>query len=171
MVAIGEELAKARKRQGYTQEQLASGLPLSRESIAKYETGARKLPDDMRRPIAEAVDDVEFYFITWNEAAGEVSIPFFNGEFVDQHPASMVFLVKQETVEALEHLRRVSWVKPIHMRNQAEREDMEKVVFELLDAAASIINLVAVVSREYRFSMKKLFKQWRLTLKARRYHK
>ncbi|MDE3837899.1 XRE family transcriptional regulator [Bacillus methanolicus] len=171
MATIGKELAKARKRQGYTQEQLAMDLPVSRESLAKYETGARKLPDDMRRPIAEAVDDVEFYFITWNEAAGEVSIPFFNGDYVDHHPSSMVFLVKQETDEALEQLRRVCWFKPVHMRTETEREDMQKVVFELLDAAASTINLVAVVCREYGFSMRKLFKQWRLTLKARRLQK
>ncbi|MBU8773217.1 helix-turn-helix domain-containing protein [Cytobacillus oceanisediminis] len=165
---IGAELVKARKRQELTQQQLSFDLPVSRESLAKYETGTRNLPEDMRQLIAHSLDDVEFYFATWNDAAGEVSIPFFNGDYIDQHPASMVFLVQTETKEALDHLSKVSWVKPIHTRTEQEREEMKQTLFEILDAAASMINLVAVICREYRFSMKKLFKEWRLTLKARR---
>lgn len=168
---IGEELALARKRQGITQEQLAFELPVSRESIAKYEIGSRKLPMDMRRPIAHQIDDEEFYFRTWNEAAGEVSIPYLNGDHVDQHPASMAFLVNKETDEAVEHLKRVCWAKPVHMTNEFEKEEVKRAIFETLDAATSMINLVAVISREHKFSLKKLFVEWRLTLKARRMEK
>jgi transcriptional regulator with XRE-family HTH domain len=168
---IGEELAMARKRQGLTQEQLALELPVSRESIAKYETGARRLPEDLRRPIAQTIDDEEFYFRTWGDAAGEVAIPYLNGDYVDQHPASMAFLVKRETNEALEQLSQVCWVKPIHTRTDTELEEMKRVIFEALDAAASLINLVAVICRECGFSMKKIFTEWRLSLKARRLEK
>ncbi|MCL6571731.1 MAG: helix-turn-helix domain-containing protein [Bacillus sp. (in: Bacteria)] len=168
---IGEELARARKRQGLTQEQLAIDLPLSRESIAKYEIGSRRFPDDMRRPIAQLIDDEEYYFKTWGDAAGEVSIPFLNGEYIDHHPASMAFLVQRETDEATKQLTRVCWSKPINSQNEREREEVKKAVFETLDAAASMINLVAVICREYKFSMKKLFAEWRLTLKVRRMEK
>jgi len=41
---LGKEMANARKRKGITQEGLASNTPVSRESIAKYETGARTFP-------------------------------------------------------------------------------------------------------------------------------
>jgi transcriptional regulator with XRE-family HTH domain len=168
---IGEELARARKRQGVTQDQLALDLPVSRESIAKYEIGSRRLPEDMRRPIAKQIDDEEYYFKTWGDAAGEVSIPYLNGEYVDQHPASMAFLTKKETDEATEHLQRVCWTKPVHTVSELEREDVKRAIFETLDAATSMINLVAVICREHKFSMKKLFAEWRLTLKARRMEK
>jgi transcriptional regulator with XRE-family HTH domain len=168
---IGEELAKARKRQGLTQEQLAFGLPVSRESIAKYEIGSRRLPEDMRRPIAQQIDDEEYYFKTWSDATGEVSIPFLNGDFIDHHPASMAFLVQKETDEATEQLTRVCWAKPVHTQNENEREEVKRAVFETLDAAASMMNLVAVICKEYDFSMKNLFSDWRLTLKARRMEK
>jgi transcriptional regulator with XRE-family HTH domain len=170
-MAIGQMLASARKRQGYSQEELSMDLPISRESLAKYETGSRRVPEDMRRPIAEALDDVEFYFNTWQDAAGEVAIPYFNGDYVDQHPSSMVFLVKTETAEALQQLDMVSWAKPVHTRTDPEREEMKRVVAELLDAAASIINLVGVLCREYRFSMKDIFKAWKLSLKVRKFNK
>jgi transcriptional regulator with XRE-family HTH domain len=165
---IGEELARARKRQGITQVELANELPLSRESIAKIELGSRRLQDDMRRPIAQQIDDEEYYFKTWGDAAGEVSIPFLNGEYIDHHPASMAFLVQKETNEATEQLTRVCWAKPVHTQNESEREEVKKAVFEILDAVASMMNLVAVICKEYDFSMKRLFKDWRVTLKVRR---
>lgn len=168
---IGEELAKARKRQGFTQEELAFELPISRESIAKYELGSRRLPEDMRRPIAQQIDDEEYYFRTWGDATGEVSIPFLNGDYIDHHPASMAFLVQKETDEATEQLQRVCWAKPVHIQNDVEIEEVKRAIFETLDAAASMINLVAVICREYKFSMKKIFAEWRLTLKIRRMEK
>jgi transcriptional regulator with XRE-family HTH domain len=170
-VAIGTEVANARKRKGYTQEQLTLDLPISRESLAKYETGDRRFPKDMYLPVAEKLDDEEFYFITWNEAAGVVSIPYFDGEYIEHHSASMKHLAQIETNEALDHLERACWYKPVHSRSDSEKEEMKKVLRELLDAAASMVNLVAVICREYDFSMKDVFKQWRLTLRARRLQK
>lgn len=38
MMSIGKEVAMARKRKGITQEQLSLEIPVSRESLAKYET-------------------------------------------------------------------------------------------------------------------------------------
>ncbi|GAA0313585.1 hypothetical protein GCM10008967_00080 [Bacillus carboniphilus] len=170
-MAIGEEIGNARKRQGLTQEELSMKLPISRESISKYEKGGRSVPKDMRKHIAEGIDDTELYFATWNEAAGVVSIPFFNGEHIDQHPASMKHLVQFETNEALEQLERLSWVKPIHTRTDREKEEVKQAIVEVLDAAASMINLVAVLCREHKFSMKQIFKAWRSSLKVRRYSK
>ncbi|WP_141432447.1 helix-turn-helix domain-containing protein [Bacillus sp. 03113] len=168
---IGEEIAKARKRQGLTQEQLSLDLPTSRESLAKYETGARRIPEDMRSHIAQGIDDVEYYFVTWNESAGEVAIPFLNGDFIDQHPSSMAFLVQRETDEAIVQLRGLCWTKPVHTRSDSEQEEIKRAIFETLDAATSMINLVAVICREHKFSMKKIFREWRLTLKMRRMEK
>jgi transcriptional regulator with XRE-family HTH domain len=168
---LGEELAVARKRKGLTQEKLSENLPISRESLAKYETGTRPYPEDMRPIIASGVDDPEFFFTTWEDASGQVSIPYFDGDFIDRHPSSMAYLVKAETEEAINQLDKVSWSKPIHMRTEQEREDMKRVIFELLDAAASMINLVAIICREYNFSMSTIFKQWHISLKSRRYEK
>jgi transcriptional regulator with XRE-family HTH domain len=170
-VMEGEELASARKRKGITQQQLSLKLPISRESIAKYETGRQHFPKDLRALTAEAIDDEEYYFVRWNESAGDVSIPYLNGEFIEHHPTAMMMLVKKESLEALDHLEKACWYKPVRFQNDTEREEMKKVAFEVLDAAASMINLVALISKEYQFSMIKIFKQWRLTLKARRLQK
>ncbi len=169
LIKLGEELAEARKRQGLTQEQLAMDLPVSRETIAKYETNQRKFQEDLYQQVAYSVDDPEYYFATWNEAAGHVSIPYFNGDYIDRHPASMKYMVQQETNEALDQMERVCWAKPIRMQNESEREEIKRVIHEILDAAASMINLVAVLCKEYDFSMKSIYKMWWASIKTRRW--
>lgn len=168
---VGEELAKARKRKGLTQEELAWKLPVSRESLAKYEIGTRKIPDDLRDDIAVAVDDVEYYFVTWNAAAGEVAIPFLDGDYIDKHPSSMMILAKKETREALENLESICWYKPTNCLDEIEKKQLKQAMFEILDAATSLVNLIGILCRDYKFSMKKIFKEWRLSLKLRNYKK
>ncbi|WP_394514109.1 helix-turn-helix domain-containing protein [Priestia aryabhattai] len=169
MVKLGSELAEARKRQGLTQEQLAMGLPVSRETIAKYEINQRKFQKDLYQQISHSVDDPEYYFATWYEATGYVSIPYFNGDYIDRHPASMKYMVHQETNQALNQMERVCWAKPISIQNEAEREEAKRVIHEILDAAASMINLVAVLCKEYDFSMKSIYKIWWSSIKTRRW--
>lgn len=42
---------------GITQEQLSSEIHVSRESLAKYETEQRRLPEDLRKYITEGIYD------------------------------------------------------------------------------------------------------------------
>ncbi|PAQ15042.1 transcriptional regulator [Bacillaceae bacterium SAOS 7] len=168
---IGEKIAEARKRVGFTQKDLSEGEEVfcSREAIAKYETGKRPFPKDHFQGVAHTLDDPQFYFDSWEETTGYVSIPFFDGDYIDQHPSAMKYMVKKETYEALENMDKVCWIKPVHIRNNAEQEEIKQVIKELLDAAASMINLVAILCREYGFSMRSIFKQWRLSTKAKRW--
>ncbi|WP_018764088.1 helix-turn-helix domain-containing protein [Bacillus sp. 105MF] len=168
-MSIGKEIASARKRKGYTQEELSSSIPASRESLAKYETENRILPKDMQKHLSEALDDPQFFFQVWGEAAGTVSIPYLDGEYIDQHPTSMKYMVQKETAEALEQLETVCWFKPPQALSDLEKQEMNKVMHEILDAAASMTNLVAVLCERHDFSMKEVFKYWRLSLRARRY--
>ncbi len=61
-MSIGKEVAMARKRKGITQEQLSLEIPVSRESLAKYETEQRRLPEDLRKCITEGIDDATVVF-------------------------------------------------------------------------------------------------------------
>ncbi|QWH66199.1 XRE family transcriptional regulator [Bacillus wiedmannii] len=170
-MSIGKEVAMARKRKGITQEQLSLEIPVSRESIAKYETEKRKLPEDLRKCITEGIDDPQLFFKMWSEATGYVSIPFFNGELIDLHPASMRYMVHQETNEVLEQLNTVCWFKPSQTWSESEKEELKKVMHEILDATGSMMSLVAVLCDQYGISMKEVFKYWKVSLRARKYIK
>ncbi|MFD2924204.1 helix-turn-helix domain-containing protein [Halobacillus naozhouensis] len=170
-MTIKDELVKARHRQDFKQLELAFESNYSRETISKVETGDRKYQPEMRRPFAESVDDPEFFFHTWEDAAGHVHIPYFDGDHIYQDPLALHHLVDQEAQEAMEKLDQVKWHKPHSSRSDVEKEEIKRLIYELLDAAASMVNLVAILCRDYGFSMKGLFKDWIITLKARRYKK
>ncbi|OAH53864.1 transcriptional regulator [Domibacillus aminovorans] len=172
-MTIGRKIADARKRTGHSQRSLSEmeEVAVSKESIAKYEKGTRTFPKDMYPRVAGALDDPQFYFETWQETTGYVSIPYFNGAVIDRHPAAMVHLVKSETVEAIDQVEMVCWYKPSENRTEHEKEDVRQVIKELLDAAASMINLAAELCKDNGFSMKSLFREWRVSLKARKYER
>jgi transcriptional regulator with XRE-family HTH domain len=168
-MAIGEAMSAARKRKGMSQQNLSKECNYSRESIAKYETGSRKLPREMYATVTQKIDDPEFYFDTWGETTGFVSIPYFNGENIDRHPSSMVFLVKQEIEEAMERLDEVCWAKPVRAYADSERQQLTTTLHEGLDAAASLVNMVACICEYHEISMKDLFRSWHVSLKSRKY--
>ncbi|MCP3026643.1 XRE family transcriptional regulator [Halobacillus sp. A5] len=170
-MTIRDELVKARNRQETTQLELSFDANYCRETISKVETGDRKYQPEMRKAFSESLDDPEFYFHSWEEATGYVHMPYLNGDHIQHDSIHMRFFVEKETKEALEHLDHVKWYKPIASNSEQEKEEVKRVIKEILDSAASQVNLVAALCKEYDFSMKKLFKEWLVSLKARRFKK
>jgi transcriptional regulator with XRE-family HTH domain len=170
-VAIGNEIAAARKRQVISQQEVSQGINYSREAVSKFESGDRTIPKEVVQKIAQNIDDPRLYFETWKENSGFVSVPFFDGDYIDQHPASMMYLVQKETGEALDSIKSATWSKPAKMCTQEEKDHLKQVLKENLDAAASMINLVACMCKEHGFSMRDLFREWNVSLKIRKYNK
>jgi transcriptional regulator with XRE-family HTH domain len=170
-LAIGEAIAEARKRQEKTQQDVSHGINYSREAISKFETGDRSIPKEVVSKITHNIDDPQLYFETWKENSGFVSIPYFDGDYIDQHPTSMMYLVKMETAEALNAIESAAWSKPAVMFTQDERENMKQILKENLDAAATMINLVACICKAHDFSMRDLFREWNVSLKIRKFNK
>ncbi|MFC7061660.1 XRE family transcriptional regulator [Halobacillus seohaensis] len=170
-MTIENELVKARNRQDTTQLELSFDTNYCRETISKVETKDRKYQPEMRKAFSESLDDPEFYFHTWEESTGYVHMPYLDGDHIQHDPIHMRYFAEQETQEALENLDHVKWHKPIQANSDLEREEVKQVIKEILDSSVSQINLVAALCKEYDFSMKKLFKEWLISLKARRLKK
>lgn len=170
-MAIGSLIAEGRKRKQLSQESVSYSVKCSRESIAKYENGSRKIPKDLVPKISQTIDDPQLFFDSWEHIAGHVSIPYFDGDIIDQHPSSMKNLTEHETEEALKALEEVCWFKTSKACNEADIEVIRKTLNETLDAAASMVNLVACMCKEYQLSMNDLFSKWQLSLKIKQYQK
>lgn len=172
-MTIGRKMAEARKRTGHSQRSLSveEEMAVSKESIAKYEAGTRKIPKDMYPRVAQALDDPQFYFESWEETTGYVSIPYLDGSHIDHRAATLVHLVKMETHKAMTSVEKLCWFKPADQHSDLEKEEVQQVMKELLDTVASIMNLVAAICKEHRFSMKVVFRQWRVNVKARQHKK
>jgi transcriptional regulator with XRE-family HTH domain len=161
---IGQNIALARKRKGLTQEQLSMHVCVTREAIAKYETGERTIPKDILIGIINQLDDVELYIASWRAVTGSVSIPLMDGINIDTHSTSMVCLVKKETSEALKQVENMTWYLPSEKR---DKEEVERMIAELLDAASSMMNLVVSLCKEHGLSMRVVFRKWQESLRMR----
>ncbi|OMP68725.1 helix-turn-helix domain-containing protein [Domibacillus epiphyticus] len=172
-MTIGKKIAEARKRTGHSQRSLSEEeeMTISKESIAKYEGGTRNLPKDMYPRVAQALDDPQFYFEAWEETTGLVSIPYLDGSYIDHRAASLVHLVKMETEKAMKSIEKICWFKSADQHSELEKEEIQQLMKELLDMAASILNLVAALCKEHQFSMKMIFRQWRVSMKVNQYNK
>lgn len=172
-MTIGKKIAEARRRTGHSQRSLSeeAEIAVSKESIAKYEAGTRTFPKDMYPRIAQALDDPQFYFEAWEETTGYVSIPYLDGSYIDHRAASLVHLVKLETDKAMTSMEKTCWFKPADQYSELEKGEIQQVMKELLDTVASIMNLIAALCKEHRFSMKMIFRQWRVNVKERQYKK
>lgn len=163
---FSEVMTEARKRQDLTQDDLSLRTFTSRSTIAGYETGRRGMPDELVRDVTQNLDDPELYFSAWRHVGGDVSIPIMNGINVDAYSSSMVFLVLKETKEALEHVEDMPWHLPASKRST---EVVEDTIMELLDAVASMMNLVVCLCRENNITMSRIFRKWQLSMKNRGY--
>jgi transcriptional regulator with XRE-family HTH domain len=170
-MSFGSTLKEALKHTETEQLELALEMNYSRQTVSAWANDSRNIQEDALPKVAEKLDYPNLYLESALLATGGVSIPVLDGDYIDQHPASMKFLVQKETNEALDELGRASFIKPISYQTSQEKEEMKKVIRELLDAACSIVNMVAILCREYNFSMKDIYKSWFITLKARRMRK
>lgn len=151
-MSYGEKIAQARARKGYSRKGFSeqTEIPFSEHSVSKWEAGTRRIPDDAYPHITNNLDDMQLYFETWETLPGHVSIPYLDGSMIMRQGAAMSQLVKKEACKAMEHIEQYCWFKPPELR---EEEEVQRVIDELLDASASMINLVAVLCAESNLSM------------------
>lgn len=118
----GEKIAQARTRKGYSQKGFSeqTEIPFSEHSVAMWEAGTRRIPDDPYPHITNNLDDTQLYFETWETLTGHVSIPYLDGSMIMRLGAVMSLLVKKEACEAREHVEQYCWFKPPELREENE---------------------------------------------------
>ena len=88
---IGSNLQLLRKKLGFTQEEIAEFLGITRVELSYYETGARTLPTTVMTPLANLYGVDEFDFYTENFEVSRVNLALaFRGESV--RPSDLVQL-------------------------------------------------------------------------------
>lgn len=162
---------EVREAAGYTQEQLAMDLFISRESISLAEQGRRKVPKSIRKKLVETLDDGFLAFAIAEEAMGDIFITKLNGERVDLHRSSVKNKTKEELLEAIEWIEASCIVNHPSSMNAEERIKLEEALIQAIDAIYALCHFVAVICREYKFSWIRLWKKHRKKLKERGYVK
>ncbi|MEB2774978.1 helix-turn-helix transcriptional regulator [Algoriphagus sp. D3-2-R+10] len=75
---IGKNLQALRKKQGFTQDQIAEYLGILREEVSYYENGSRTMPTSLMSPLANlyGVDEYDFYEENFNIASVNLALAF-----------------------------------------------------------------------------------------------
>lgn len=166
-MAIGQKIAESRKRVGISQQDLAKRVPVTREAIAKYETGDRKFPDDLRSAFCLGLDDALFIKEIQKDATGGTYLPYLDGPIILHEYASLIFMAKRELKEATSHLAEIDVTKPNQLLTDSEVEHIKRTIRELLDAAAAADTLVINLCSRFNLSYSNEVKNWINTLIAR----
>jgi transcriptional regulator with XRE-family HTH domain len=167
MNRLGSVFARARNWKGYTQEQLSMELPMSREAISKAETGARKIPKDLRSITVKELD-YPFYSmaVAYEDTAG-AWVPELDGEAVDLHRSSVKSKTIEELNEALEALNRVCVSNHPGYIQEHQKHELEEALIQVIDAIIALSHYLAIICLDYGFSWLKLWKKQHLKLRSK----
>lgn len=146
---VGEMLKEIRGEQ--TQLSLGLELNLTRETISKYENERSKVPTDISRTLINKYDNPKFAMTIRNEYTG-TGPKWLDGPNVDLHRSSVKEKTLEELREALETLESFSLAKPLKKLQLFERQLLESVLDELVEAQTAIDHMVAVVCKEAEIS-------------------
>lgn len=146
---VGEVLKEVRG--GDTQLQLAFEIGVGREAISKYENGRTRVPADVSRSIVDKYDDPKFALAVQHQYTG-TGPRWLDGPNVDLHRCSVKEKTIEELQEALDSIKKTSLTKPAKVINPFERQNIEKMIEESIEAITALANFVAVNTQDFGLS-------------------
>lgn len=70
-MSIGDKIREKRKNKGYTLEQLADEIGITKSTVLKYENGTIAIPSDKIEKIAKVLSVSPAYLMGWEDTKGK----------------------------------------------------------------------------------------------------
>lgn len=153
---VGQALKEIRGDK--TQQQFAFDMGVVRETISKYENGRAPIPQDISKKIVAKYDDPKFAMTIRNAYTGTGPV-WLDGENVDLHRSSVKEKTIEELQEALEHILKTCLAKPLKAIKLFERQEVENMLIEAVDAITALDHFVAVVCTEAKISYTEIWQK------------
>lgn len=134
-----------------TQQQFSFDLGVARETLSKYENGRTKVPSDISRSIVKKFDDPKFAVTVQHEYTG-TGPRYLDGPNVDLHRCSVKEKTIEELQEVLDSMKCTNLTKPAKAINPFERQNIENMVEEAVEAITALTNFVAVATQHFELS-------------------
>lgn len=151
---IGQVLKEIRGDK--TQQSFALDLGVVRETVSKYENGRSPIPQDISRQIVSKYDNPKFAMKVRHEYTGTGPV-WLDGENVDLHRSSVKEKTIEELQESLESILKTCLAKPLKNIQLFERQEVEKMLVEAVDAITALDHFVAVICTEADISYKEIW--------------
>lgn len=99
----GERIRNLRTKRGLTQEELAKRIGITRARLAKYETGANQIDNEILAQLAE------FFNVTTDYLLGTTDLPQSDNDLVKDPGVQFIMRAREElSPEAYETLLRIA---------------------------------------------------------------
>lgn len=170
-MTYGTTFKEALKATHTKRSDIAEETHYSHQSVTAWANDTRTISAEALPKVASKLDYPDLYLESAVKATNGVAIPLLDGDYITRSPTGMKELVEYETREALDKLEHTRMLKPAVFATEVDKEDMKQVIYESLDAACSMVNMIAVLCKEYDISMRETYKKWFATLKERRMRK
>lgn len=146
--------------------QIAFDLDVSPQMASHLKNNRRTMQQDIaKHSIKVYHDSPEYIGDILHEFSDGYTSPVLRGESIERTRLAMEACAERELTEALNMIRDVCLAKPPGVITAIERESIEKMMDELLDARTFIDNLNMLLEKEYGISIKKRIKglmpQWK----------
>lgn len=148
-------LQTLQKEEGLDGVQIAMDLNVSPQLVSNIKHGHRKLQKDIAKASLTTYDCPEYAMELLYEFSDGYTAPVLKGKAIEKHRLSFEEMTLQQVKEVIHILEEVSLAKPPNETTKEEKERIEQVISELLDADMFINNLLAVLAKEYGFSLRK----------------
>lgn len=156
---VGKSLGNLRSRKGYTQENTASELHVSKPLVSHLENNRRSMTDDLAKQSVAVFDDAQYGFEIARETARDYITPLTTGgKAVEWHRLALEEVFKREAIEAINRFDEVSLVKPPEFVDEYEKSQIAEGMKELLDVQATMDSFLVRLEQEYGIPIKECMK-------------
>lgn len=155
-------------REGETQQQIAMGLNVTRESVSAYENGRARLPQDIAQKMMEKKANPWFALAIRNEYTKTGPIRL-NGPNFDGHRSA----IREKTIEELKEvtgtLEAFSFAKPLQNISDWERPKVDVLAEHIVEAVTALEHTLAVLCEEAGLCYNEVWKRHYVELQAKGY--
>jgi transcriptional regulator with XRE-family HTH domain len=153
------EVKEARAQYGWTQENVASDIHMTRQMIQMVEKGKRRLTEQDAAKLVRKLDDGQLKLALARRITGGLSPPYLNG--IDNHRLACVMKLVEELQEAIDiiaqNMRLLIRAQSAKDLQPREREQIETMMLEVVEAITAAENTLARLSKTYDISLADLW--------------
>lgn len=165
---IGNHLKNVRERKGYSQENTAHEMHISKQLVSHLENGRRNMTEDLAKHSISILNDAQYGYEMAHETAKDYITPLATAnKAIEWHRMALAETFKKEAAEAIEHFNNVSLAKHPDFITEEEITEIITGVKELLDVQTTINSFLARMEQVYPISVKDCMKKRMPEWKAR----
>ncbi|MGE7621732.1 hypothetical protein ACQKMD_01395 [Viridibacillus sp. NPDC096237] len=143
------------ENENVTNEQLAIDFKLSPQMVSHLKNGRRLMQNDIAQASIQAYENSEYRTDLINAFTGGLTTPVLRGKNIERHRLSLAANTVKEMQEATEAAKNLVLVKPPGEVDKNERQEVDVIYDEMLEAVMFGENLLMQLENDYGISRKK----------------